>query len=441
MPLFPVITFGLDLALVAAAVIAYAARPRIGGHLARGLRVLLVGVIILGCAHFVETELFAWFDVDVQLNEMLHRLLIALGFVWVILGFITMRQAFERFSATTAQTVSALGATGQDSKEATYRGILTAIIKRFTPIMGASSAVNAARRVPQLSTDDDGNVLDYDRDDLLTSLTLLMDQYGSAFGPAAHQLALQAAQPIAEAAGDDILQDAGEVVATLKMPITILLVDDHALFREGLASLINAQPDMRVVGQAGALREALALARETKPQLVLMDISLAEGTGLEAARGILAEQPATKIIFLTVHADDENLFAAIRTGAMGYLVKNVRVTELLKRLRAVARGEPGIPPAIARRILDEFSRTAAPRPAGAPEVTELTARETEIIRELARGATNREIAQHFVISENTVRNHVRSVLAKLHLRSRREAASYARDHGLAHPASTPRAAD
>jgi len=170
-----------------------------------------------------------------------------------------------------------------------------------------------------------------------------------------------------------------------------------------------------------------------KPALMLMDISLPDGDGLGATQAILAAQPNTKIVFLTVHDDDERLFAAIRVGAMGYLLKNVRATELLQCLRSVARGEAGISPAIARRILEEFSHTPPPRPVQSAQATELTAREREIVRELARGASNREIARKFVISENTVKNHVRNVLSKLRLRSRRDIADYAREHGLTPP--------
>lgn len=314
-----------------------------------------------------------------------------------------------------------------------YRAILTAIVKRFVQLAGAPAALNVARRIPQLSVDDEGNVLDYDKDDPLSSITLLIDQYGAVFGDIAVTLARQAAQPIVEVTDDHLLQDTG--LLTMATPIELLLVDDHILFREGLVSLLTAQPDVKVVGQGGSVREAITLARQLKPTIVLMDISLPDGTGLEATQAILAERPETKIIFLTVHDDDERLFAAIRAGGVGYLFKDVRAAELLKRLRGVAQGEAGISPAIARRILDEFSRTPPPQPVQPAQATELTAREREIVRELARGATNREIALRLVISENTVKNHVRNVLAKLRLRSRRDIADYAREHGLTPPAA------
>jgi two-component system NarL family response regulator len=312
-----------------------------------------------------------------------------------------------------------------------YRAILTSIVKRFVRLVGGSAALNVARKLPRLSLDDEGNVLDYEREDPINSITLLVEGYRVVFGEVAITLSREAIQWLAprdERLWQDIWQR-----GLAPAPIQLLLVDDHALFREGLVSLLSDRPDMQVVGQAGTVREAIALVRELKPSVVLMDVTLPDGTGLDATRAILAEQPATKIVFLTVHDDDERLFTAIRAGAVGFLSKGIRAAELLERIRGVARGEAGISPAIARRILDEFSRTPEPSPAGTAQTTNLTARETEIVRELARGATNREIARKFVISENTVKNHVRNVLSKLHLRRRREIADYARDHGLSPP--------
>lgn len=316
-----------------------------------------------------------------------------------------------------------------------YRAILTSIVKRFVRLVGAPAALNVARRVPRLSVDDEGDVLDYDTDDPLSTITLLIDGYGTVFGEVALTLSQQAIQPVVAATDENLLQETG-LLSTMG-PIELLLVDDHILFREGLVSLLASQPDFKVAGQAGSMREAITLARNLKPTLVVMDISLPDGTGLDATRAILADRPETKIVFLTVHDDDEQLFAAIRAGALGYLSKGVRAAELLKRLRNVARGEAGISPAIARRILQEFSRTRTSAPAELTDATQLTAREQEIVRELARGATNREIARRFVISENTVKNHVRNVLSKLHLRSRRDVADYARDHGMMPPPSGP----
>ena len=205
----------------------------------------------------------------------------------------------------------------------------------------------------------------------------------------------------------------------------VVLVDDHILFREGLASLLNGQPDMSVVGQAGSVQEGIELARTLQPDLVLLDLGLPPGNGLDAMRAILADRPEAKIVFLTVHEEDDLLFAAIRGGAKGYLLKNTPVSKLLPYLRGVELGEAAITPLLAARILDEFSHG---KPCESDETLgEITSREDEVLRELSRGATNREIAERLVISEGTVKNHVSNILSKLHLKNRREAARLARE--------------
>jgi DNA-binding NarL/FixJ family response regulator len=215
----------------------------------------------------------------------------------------------------------------------------------------------------------------------------------------------------------------------------ILIVDDHVLFRDGLVSLLGSQPDFNVVGQAGSVPEAIAMARELQPDLVLMDFGLPDSSGLEATQAILADRPETSIVFLTVHEEDDRLFAAIRGGAKGYLLKNVPVSKLLTYLRGVKRGEAAISRAMTSRILTEFSRLEPPRNRDESEVGDLTVREVEVLHELAKGATNREVADHLFITENTVKNHVRSILSKLHLRNRREATSFALHHGLVNPSA------
>jgi DNA-binding NarL/FixJ family response regulator len=210
----------------------------------------------------------------------------------------------------------------------------------------------------------------------------------------------------------------------------IMLVDDHVLFREGVASLINAQPDLRVVGEAGSVKDAVLLALNLHPDLVLMDYSLPDGTGLDATYNILAVQPDMTIVFLTMHEEDESLFAAIRAGARGYLPKNVPVARLLAYLRGLEHGEAAITPTMASRILSEFSRMPVPVEPANPEVEGLTSREIEVLRALATGVTNHEIAGRLVITENTVKNHVRNILSKLHLKNRRQAAEFARRHRL-----------
>lgn len=210
----------------------------------------------------------------------------------------------------------------------------------------------------------------------------------------------------------------------------VLIVDDHVLFRDGLVSLLNAQPDFDIVGQAGGVQEAIAMAHDLKPDIVLMDFGLPDGTGLEATQTILADRPETSIVFITVHEEDERLFAAIRSGAKGYLLKNVPVAKLLAYLRGVQSGEAAITGAMASRILSEFSRLQPPCWPERAEAGELTSREVEVLQELASGATNQEIASRLVISDNTVKNHVHNILTKLNLRNRREAINYARHHGL-----------
>lgn len=210
----------------------------------------------------------------------------------------------------------------------------------------------------------------------------------------------------------------------------VLLVDDHILFREGLASLLIGQPNFEVVGGASNIREAVEQTQKLEPDLILMDFSLPDGTGLEATQKILGEYPETQIVFLTVHEDDEHLFAAIRGGAVGYLPKSVPVKELLAYLRRVERGEPAITPGLTGRILKRFAQSK-PRPSvRSTAAANLTEREMEVLREIADRATNKEISQRLVISERTVKNHVSRILAKLNVKSRHEAAEFARKSRL-----------
>ncbi|MEZ4866177.1 MAG: response regulator transcription factor [Caldilineaceae bacterium] len=206
----------------------------------------------------------------------------------------------------------------------------------------------------------------------------------------------------------------------------ILIVDDHTLFREGLVSLITTQPDIEVVGQAESVHQAVALAAEIKPELILMDFGLPDGTGLDATEAILAKQPEIKIVFLTVHEDDERLFKAIRIGAKGYLLKNVPVSKLLAFLRGVEKGEVALSPVMTSKILDEFARMLESHQEKTPELDLLSPRELEVLEQLSTGASNREIGERLYISENTVKNHVRNILSKLNLQNRRQAVSFFR---------------
>ncbi len=210
----------------------------------------------------------------------------------------------------------------------------------------------------------------------------------------------------------------------------VLIVDDHILFREGLTGLLRSQPDMEVIGECGTMHEAIDMALQVKPDVILMDFSLPDGTGLEATRAILAALPGTQIIFLTVHDNDERLIAAMRAGAKGYLLKNLSVNKLLASLRALERGEAAISRTMMARILVEFAQTSPP-PANTPSpLVGLTSREIEVLQELADGITNQEIATRLYISENTVKNHIHNILEKLSLHNRREAIEFARKNGL-----------
>ena len=203
-------------------------------------------------------------------------------------------------------------------------------------------------------------------------------------------------------------------------PLRLLLVDDHALFREGLISLLSYQDDFTIVGEAEDAESALVQARALKPDIVLMDIELPGEDGVTATERLKMELPDITVVMLTVHEDTQTLFEAIKAGAQGYLVKNARSRELLEQLRGLARGEAAISRRIAARILEEIRGRAEPFGPG----EELTARELEVLELVAARLSNAEIAERLVISEHTVKNHMKSILSKLHLRNRHQAAAY-----------------
>ena len=207
----------------------------------------------------------------------------------------------------------------------------------------------------------------------------------------------------------------------------IVIVDDHVLFREGLAAIIRSESDIEILGQAGSVQEAVATVRALKPDMVLMDFGLPDGTGAEATRMILEEHPGCKIVFLTMSEEDEDLFVAIRSGAKGYLLKNMRPSKLISSLRSVQQGESAISRSMTLRLMEELART---RETPREQEPTLTRREIEVLRELASGFSNLEIAARLFISENTVKYHVHSILEKLNLSDRRDASAYAREHGL-----------
>ena len=213
-------------------------------------------------------------------------------------------------------------------------------------------------------------------------------------------------------------------------PIRVLLVDDHALFRKGVAGLINSREDMEVVGEARDGQEGLDKARELMPDLILMDVQMPGWGGLETTQRIKEEMPYVKIVMLTVSGNDGDLFEAIKAGAQGYLLKDIEPEELVEMLRGVRRGEAPLSRLSAARILEEFARLAEKETWLPGPADSLTAREREVLKLVARGATNKEIAVELFISENTVKNHLSNILAKLHLRSRAQAAAYALREGL-----------
>ncbi len=208
----------------------------------------------------------------------------------------------------------------------------------------------------------------------------------------------------------------------------ILLADDHDLFREGLAGLINSQPDLETVGQASDGLEALTLVRDLKPDLIVMDIHMPICDGLEATRLIRLEWPDARIVILTVHDEDEKLFSAITAGAQGYLLKSLSAHDFLHNVRAALNGEAVLPPKLAVHLLAEFARLAS-RPesavAAATEMTTLTTREQEVLDLIATGATDKEIAEQLSLSLHTVKSHVRNILSKTHAINRRQAAQLA----------------
>lgn len=215
----------------------------------------------------------------------------------------------------------------------------------------------------------------------------------------------------------------------------VLIVDDHNLFREGLASLLDSDSHFTVVGQAGSAKEAVGLARKLRPELILMDFALPDGDGAEASAAILGEMPECKIVFLTMYEADEKLFAAIRSGAVGYLLKNTSVENLLSSLLSIQKGEAAISSSMTMRILAEFSHPKNETPNSSQDMQNLSPRELDILRELANGASNGEIAAKLHLSINTVKHHVHNILAKLGLINRREAVTFARKHGLIKPPS------
>jgi DNA-binding NarL/FixJ family response regulator len=205
----------------------------------------------------------------------------------------------------------------------------------------------------------------------------------------------------------------------------VLLADDHALFRDGLRSLLEAR-GVEVVGEATNGREAVELSKRLQPDILLMDLSMPELNGLAATRLISADQPRVKVVILTASEEDADLFEAIKSGAQGYLFKNVASDELFRLLEGVARGEPALTPDLARKLLGEFARPPAPaRNVAVEGYQALTEREREVLDLLVQGITsNRELAERLVVTENTIKYHFRNILDKLHVQNRAQVVAY-----------------
>lgn len=210
--------------------------------------------------------------------------------------------------------------------------------------------------------------------------------------------------------------------------LRLLIADDHPLFRKGLRTLLEAVPDFTLVGEAETGPRASELAVELQPDVVLMDLQMPGGSGIEATRAIVATSPTTKVLVVTLFEDDDSVFAALRAGARGYILKDTDEEEMIRAVRAVAHGEAIVGPAVATRVLAYFA--APPRDAPPKAFPALTEREREILRLIARGSRNPDIARELSVAPKTVANHVSNIFAKLQVADRAEAIIRARDAGM-----------
>jgi NarL family two-component system response regulator LiaR len=218
----------------------------------------------------------------------------------------------------------------------------------------------------------------------------------------------------------------------MTMPIRVLIADDHAILRKGIRALLSTEPELEVVGEASNGLETVALAQTLNPDVILMDLVMPRMDGIEATRQITALPSGPRVLVLTSFAADDKVFPAIKAGALGYLLKDTGPGQLVQAIRQVYRGEPSLEPSIARKVLQELLQPAKQPPTAEP----LTERELEVLRLIAQGRSNREIAEELAIAELTVRTHVSNILGKLHLASRTQAALCALKQGLARPGAT-----
>ena len=211
-------------------------------------------------------------------------------------------------------------------------------------------------------------------------------------------------------------------------PLRLLVVDDHEVVRQGLVALIDRREKFQVVAEAGTVEEALDAARRFQPDLVIMDVRLPDGSGIEACREIRAELPATRVVMLTSYPDEEAVLSAIIAGASGYLLKQVRARDLVSALEAVGRGESLLDPAVTEKVLERVRRIASGT--YTDELAQLTAQDQKILQLVAEGKTNKEIASEVFLSDKTVKNYVSSILSKLNLQRRAQAAAFVAKHRL-----------
>ena len=213
-----------------------------------------------------------------------------------------------------------------------------------------------------------------------------------------------------------------------RKPLRLLVVDDHEVVRQGLVALLDRRPGFQVVAEAGTVEEAMTQARRHQPDLVIMDVRLPDGSGVEACRDIRAELPATRVVMLTSFPDDEAVFSAIVAGAAGYLLKQIRARDLVAALEAVGRGESLLDPAVTEKVLARVRQIASGE--AQDELAGLTPQERKILMLVAEGKTNKEIAAEIFLSDKTVKNYVSSILAKLNLERRAQAAAFVAQHRL-----------
>jgi DNA-binding NarL/FixJ family response regulator len=211
-------------------------------------------------------------------------------------------------------------------------------------------------------------------------------------------------------------------------PLRLLVVDDHEVVRQGLVSLLDRREHFQVVAEAGTAAEAVEMARKFEPDLVVMDVRLPDGSGIEACREIRAEFPATRVVILTSYPDEEAVLSAIIAGASGYLLKQIRSRDLVSALESVGRGESLLDPAVTEKVLDRVRRIATGT--YTDEMAQLTQQEQKILLLVAEGKTNKEIAAEVFLSDKTVKNYVSSILSKLNLERRAQAAAFVARHRL-----------